>query len=122
MNKLKENKEVILAVILLILLLGVIDPMHLFMPNMLEMLILIILVVVFTIFASFVWREHKGDEREVLHRMLAGRLAFLSGMAVLLLGIVIQSLQHNLDQWLVITLGIMILAKIFGLVYGQRKF
>ncbi len=122
MNKIKENKEIVLAIILLVLLLSVLDPAHWFMPSMLEMIILIILVLVFSVFASFIWREHKGDERDLLHRLLAGHLAFLFGMGVLLLGIVIQSVQHNLDQWLVVTLGIMILAKIFGLIYGQRKF
>lgn len=79
------------------------------------------LVILFCIFASFIWKENARDERENLHKMIAGRIAFLAGSAVLVIGIVLQSLSHQLDVWLVITLVVMILAKAAGLIYSRVK-
>lgn len=118
----KNNSEIILALLFVALLFFCLNPFGWYMLNMWQMLILVALVIVFAIFTVFVWREGKGDERDVMHRMLAGRYAFLLGTVTLLLGIILQSLQHDLDHWLVITLGVMVLAKVFGLLYSQRKF
>lgn len=117
----KKHSEIIIGLIFLAVLFLCLDPLDWFMPSMMQMLLLVILVLVFAVLAVFVWREGKGDEREVMHRMLAGRFAFLSGMTVLIVAIVIQSLNHSLDHWLIITLGVMVLAKIVGLLYGQKR-
>ena len=105
-------------IILLVLLL---NPFDFWMPNTLLIVMVLGLLVAFAIFASFIWRENIQDEREELHRSLAGRIAFLTGSGVLVLGIIVQCFQHILDIWLVITLVTMILAKIIGLMYGQIK-
>jgi len=80
------------------------------------------LVVLFIIFASFILKEKSADEREQLHKFMAGRLAYLLGAAVLVLGVVIQALSHNIDPWLVYALSGMILGKVLGLLYGQIKY
>ena len=91
------------------------------MPPILLMMMIVGLIVVFALYASFIWRENSKDEREGFHKMMAGRVAFLVGTAVLVVGIIIQSFRHDLDFWLVLTLGAMILAKIIGLVYARIK-
>jgi len=118
----KKHSEIIIALIFLILMFLCLDPFDWLMPSMAQMLFLVLLVLVAAIFSTFVWREGKGDERELMHRMLAGRIAFLAGIIILLIAIVIQSLNHQLDHWLIITLGVMVIAKIVGLLYGQKKF
>lgn len=118
----KKHSEIIIALVFLVTMFLCLDPLDWYMPSMAEMLFLVLLVIVFAIFSVFIWKEGKGDEREVMHRMLAGRLAFLAGMAVLIVAIVIQSLQHQLDHWLVITLGVMVIAKLVGLLYGEKRF
>jgi len=117
----KKHSEIVIGLLFLITMFLCLDPFDWYMPSMAQMLFLVILVVVFAIFSVFIWREGKGDEREMMHRMLAGRFAFLAGMAVLIIAIVIQSLEHQLDHWLVITLGVMVIAKIVGLLYGQKR-
>ena len=92
------------------------------MPSALFMMMVLGLVVVFVVFASFVWKENSRDEREGLHKMIAGRIAFLVGAALLVIGIVVQSFKHELDFWMVCTLGAMILAKIIGRIYGRIKY
>lgn len=114
--------EVAISAILLILLLLLLNPFHFWMPNEAHMLMLIGLVVLFAVFALFVFREKARDEREVLHRFIAGRFAYLVGTALLVIGIVWQSLEHKLDTWLIITLAVMILAKVVGVLYGKIKY
>ena len=114
-------QEIIVSVVLIILLVLFLNPFELWMPPILLMMMMLGLVIVFSLFASFIWRENDKDEREGLHKMMAGRFAFLAGTATLVIAIIIQSFRHELDVWLVVTLGIMILAKIVGLLYGRIK-
>ena len=114
-------QEIIVSVVLIVLLILFLNPFELWMPPVLLMMMVLGLVVMFALFASFIWRENSRDEREGLHKMMAGRIAFLAGTASLVIGIIIQSFRHELDFWLVFTLGTMILAKIIGLMYSRMK-
>ncbi len=73
---------------------------------------LIGLVLAFCFFAVFVWKERALDEREEQQRLMTGRIGFLAGAGLLVAGIIIQTLRHELDTWLVITLSGMVLAKL----------
>ena len=114
-------QEIIVSLVLIVLLILFLNPFELWMPPVLLMMMVLGLVVVFAIFASFIWKENSRDEREGLHKMIAGRIAFLAGTAVLVAGIIVQSFKHELDFWLVLTLGTMILAKIISLIYSRTK-
>ena len=115
------SQEVFVSLILIILLILFLNPFDFWMPTALLMIMVLGLVVVFALFASFVWRENHRDEREGLHKMMAGRFAFLVGAALLVLGIIVQGFNHALDPWLVFTLTGMIMAKIIALMYGRIK-
>jgi len=114
--------EILIAVAMVVLLILFVNPFGTYMPNTLLTMLVIGFVIIFAIFASFIWKEKARDEREGLHRMLASRAAFLVGSGVLVLGIVLQTLRHSLDFWLVLTLAAMIIAKIIGRVYGESKY
>lgn len=115
-------QEIFVSATLVVLLVLFLNPFDFWMPNALLMMMVFGLVIVFAIFSSFIWKEYAKDEREILHRMLAGRTAYLAGTGVLVLGIIIQSFRHELDPWLVFALDIMILAKTIGLLYGRIKY
>ena len=114
--------QIIAATATLALAILVLNPFHLWMPTMLAMALLAGLFVVFGVFAVFVMRERAVDEREEQHRSFAGRVAFLTGAILLMLGILVEDLQHNLDPWLVIALAGMIIAKLGARVYSDRHF
>lgn len=114
-------QEVSVSLILIVLLALLLNPFDLWMPSALFMMIVLGLAVVFAVFVSFVWKENTRDEREMLHKMLAGRIAYLVGAGMLVLGIIVQSFSHEIDPWLVLTFGVMILAKIAGIIYGRIK-
>ena len=92
------------------------------MPDFMVMMMVLGLLIVFSIFAALIWRENAKDEREGFHRMMADRFAFIAGTSILILGMIVQSFQHKVDFWLVLTLGIMILAKTISIVYGRIKY
>ena len=114
-------QEVSVSLVLIILLVLLLNPFNFWMPTSVLMAMLVWLIVIFALFASFVWKEFAKDERELLHRMIAGRVAYLVGTGTLVLAIIVQCFSHNLDPWLVFALVLMILAKIFGIIYSRTK-
>lgn len=112
--------EALSALALIVLGVLLIDPFHFWMPSMVQMVMLAAMVIVFAGFLIFVVRERAFDERENQHRMFAGRAAFLVGGIILLSGIVVQSLQHTLDSWLVGALIAMVGAKIVARMWSSH--
>ena len=118
----KQNiQETVVSVVFILLLLLFLNPFDLWMPDMLVYMMTGGLVVLFALFASFIWKEGARDEREQLHKMIAGRVGYLAGMAVLVLGVVWESMMAHVDPWLIAVLGAMIIGKIAGHIYGQRS-
>jgi hypothetical protein len=106
------TKEIVVSSSIIILAVLLLNPMHFWMPDALVMCMLAIVLVLFGFFASFVLKEKVYDERDLVNRSLAGRNAFVVGSGVLMLGIVFQGYGHVVDPWLVVSLILMILAKI----------
>ena len=115
-------QEIFVSLILIILLVLLFNPFDFWMPSALLMMIVASFVAIFGSFVSFVWRENSKDERESLHKSIAGRAAFLAGASVLVAATVVQSFNHAIDPWIVTALGIMILAKTIGLMYSRAKY
>ncbi len=113
-------KEVIASIVLIALLVLLLNPFGFWMPTSLQMVILGGAIVAFGAIAAFVLRERGGDEREEAHRSFAGRAAFLAGSAALLFGIVVQSLDHTVDPWLVAVLVVMVVSKMSARLYSDR--
>ncbi len=117
-NNILESIVTISLIALAILLL---NPFHFWMPDMMVIGMLALALVLFGIFASFILREKATDEREEAHRTLAGRNAFLAGSGVLILAIVVQGYAHDVDPWLVITLVVMVVAKIVTRIWSDTN-
>jgi hypothetical protein len=115
------KKELLVGLGLLILLFIIFNPLNMFMPGYAVMGFLVGAIVLYSAFATFLWRENSGDEREVFHRLVADRVAYLVGSAFLLIGIITGELRHALDPWLIVALAVMVIAKIGGLIYGKNK-
>ena len=111
--------EFITAGILIVLGCLILNPFDFWMPTMLHMAVLACAVVTFGAFSVFVLRESADDEREDVHRMFSGRIGFLVGGGVLLIGIVAESFSETLDTWLVAALLAMILGKIAAQIYSS---
>ena len=119
----KNNLKVEIGIssVLVVLTVLLLNPFHFWMPNMVHMVMLALTLVIFALFAIFILREKIQDEREVVHRMLSGRVAFLTGGALLTIAIVVQSLQDAVDVWLVIVLVAMVLSKLITRIYSDNR-
>lgn len=112
--------EITVSVLFVLLLLFFLDPLMVLMPSQALYLLMAGAVVLFVLFAGLVWRERPLDERDELHLMLAGRIGYLSGTVVLLVGVLVQSTSGHVDPWLVLALGAMIIGKLLGLFWSGR--
>lgn len=114
--------EPMLAVLLILLAALCLQPLQTFwMPTMASSLILVTLLAVFILFAVYIWKEEARDEREDQHRLTAGRNGFLVGAGLLVAGIILQTVRHQLDSWLILTLVGMVVTKLITRWYYQRK-
>lgn len=113
--------EISTSSILIIILLLFLTPSELLMPQGVEMMLILLLILVFLVFSSVVWKEQAADERENMHRLNAGRVSFLVGSLVILIGVVVQAFSHDIDQWLVIALIAMVLSKIISRLISQIR-
>ncbi|MGB0757398.1 MAG: hypothetical protein ACPGO5_02990 [Patescibacteria group bacterium] len=120
MNK-EVLQEISIALVLLILVVMFIDPLMLIMPGELAMFVMLLAAILFLVFAMFVWKERALDEREEYHRMIASRIGWLTGATLLMIGLLVQGLKHDVDPWLVIALSGMVIAKVFARMYGRLK-
>jgi hypothetical protein len=64
--------------------------------------------------------EKAKDERENEHRMLADRNAYLVGMCILTVALVIQGLSHAIDSWILLALAGMIVVKAISHWYADK--
>jgi uncharacterized membrane protein YiaA len=116
------TKEIIVTAILLAVFFVLLNPFAWWMPDMMVMSLLFIALILFGLFAAFIVQEKVADEREQQHRVTAGRAAFIAGTLILTIGIVIQSLSHHVDPWLVITFVGMVIAKLGTRSYIDHNF
>lgn len=114
-------RELVIGIVLIVLMVLAVNPFHLWMPNMAQMALVTAALAVFAAFAAFVLRERALDEREALHRTLAGRNAFLAGAAVLVAGIVAGAFRDQVDPWLVAALAVSIIVKLATRVYTDLR-
>lgn len=116
------KSESIISIVLIVLLLIFINPMNLLMPPPFLNMLILIFVAIFALFVAIVWKEKPRDEREGFLVLFGARIAYIAGASVIALGIIVQSLSHALDPWLVYALSAMIFGKAIGLLYSQNKY
>jgi hypothetical protein len=115
----KNHLHIIVAVVLAFFLLTLADLIPFWMPMMWEMIALLIVSLLMLVWVGFVMKETAHDEREVLLKMKSGRIAYLSGLGVLMLALILQGFQHTIDPWIAIALAVMVLAKLFTRLHEE---
>jgi len=112
--------QILVATATVVSLLLLSDPFMYWMPARIEMLVLVGVTVLLCVWFGFALKERATDEREVLHRMHAGRAAYLSGIAVLTVALLVQGLAHAIDPWIASALGAMVVAKLASHLYTDH--
>lgn len=118
----KLFSEKIVSGLLVIFLVWFVNPFGFWMTDAFHMTLLGLIVTLFAIFAMFLWKELVVDEREQLHRFIGTRFAYTAGGVLLLIGIIVQAFSHKIDPWLPLVLTGMVLAKILGRYYAEKRY
>ncbi len=113
----KNYLHIIVAAVLAFFLLTLADLVPFWMPMMGEMIALLIVVILLLVWAGFVMQETAHDEREVLLKMKSGRVAYLSGLGVLMVALIVQGFAHAIDPWIAIALAVMVVSKLVSRLY-----
>jgi putative flippase GtrA len=109
--------HIIVALLVVLFLVLLTDPFMYWMPPMAGMAALVLACVSLLVWAGFVTYESASDEREAMHRMNAGRVAYLAGVSVLTLALLVQGLAHAIDPWVALALGVMVIAKVGARIF-----
>lgn len=87
---------------------------------MFAMSIGVVALIILGIYAGFVWKEFPADEREEQIHGKAHKIAFLSAITVLTIGITVEYLMGHNDVWLLGTLIALLGGKSIGSVYAEK--
>jgi nicotinamide riboside transporter PnuC len=106
-----------LAAIITFCLAAIADLLPFWMPMMGELYVLVAVTIFLLGWAGFIVSERAADEREVYLAMQSGRFAYVAGLLMLVLAMVVQGLSHSIDPWVPMTLAVMVVVKLFGRTY-----
>lgn len=109
------------GIISILLVWLVADPFMVWMPPFFAMGCLIALSAGMLLWTGLVVFEGDGDERDSAHKMKADRNAYLAGMLILIVALVLQGLQHHVNPWIASALTIMVVTKIISRIYLERN-
>lgn len=112
--------EYLIAIALVILLGLLANPFMVWMPTPAQMAVVLVAAILAVVYGGFVLKEGVGDERETLHRMLAGRAAFLTSVGTLTLALIYQGVTHAVDPWIPAALALTIIAKLIARAWASR--
>ena len=112
--------KIAVALVLVFFLATLADLIPFWMPKMNEMMALLVVSVLMLVWAGFVMFEQVTDEREAVHRMNAGRVAYLSGIGVLTVALVVQGFSHAIDPWITGALATMVVSKLGAHLYASK--
>jgi hypothetical protein len=113
--------ELVVGIIAIVLLVLLLNPFMLWMPTPLQYGVVALALIACGVFGGVVLREHADDERELLHTMLSGRIAYLSGFTVLVIGAVYQALTAMVDTWLFSAIAVMVVVKLAVRWWLERR-
>jgi hypothetical protein len=101
---------------------ALINPLNIWMPDMAHSMLYALGLVASGAYAVFIMREDIHDERDGVHRMYSGRIGFLVAGFLLILGIAWQGYHGSIDQWLLVILLGMVIAKLIAYRYTERVY
>lgn len=103
----------IVSIVFLVLLLLVANPFDFWMPTTVQYLSVAAVAVVGALYAGLIYKERPRDEREESLRGNSGRAAYLVGVGVLILGVVVPILNGGHPSlWVLGALAAMVVAKV----------
>lgn len=112
--------EGLLAALVAVLVVSLCNP--LWMPMGVYYVAAVALLLAVGMFSVFVWRERGGDERDALLRRVGAQAAMIACASVLVAGTAYQAIsRHAVDYWLAAALAALVVGKVVGYSYADRR-
>lgn len=113
--------EIFSSILIVVIAISFVLVDSLTMPMTITSLLVVALFLAFLVFAAFLWKGKPLDEREFVHSLTAARVSYLVGVGILVIGVIVQAIMHNIDIWLILTLSMMVTTRIIYLIYIRKK-
>lgn len=116
------NKKIIQSVVagvVIFFLIVLADMVPFWMPMMGEMLVLLLVTICLLIWVGFVLAERAVDEREVYLAMKSSRVAYVAGVLVLAVALVVEGIAGAIDPWIPISLAVMVGSRVLTRLYWE---
>lgn len=108
-------KEIGATVLVIVFAFLAMNPFGILMSTTFQMSMYGLLLATAAVFVGLVAKEKTLDEREEKHRATAGRIGYLCGLVVLIIGVAVQTFSHAMiDAWIIVALVAMIAGKVFA--------
>lgn len=91
------------------------------MPQTVDAMFVVGIIITFLFFVAFIFKESSSDERESAHILKASRISYLVGVGVLTLALIVQTLMHSIDVWIIYAVVAMILSKLISRIYSHYR-
>jgi len=111
--------EITITIALIGFLIILSTPVRAILPQMSYVIFFLIAIIWFGIFMKFFLTGKGEDERDEEHLKIASQVSFLIGVAVLMVAVFCQSITNQIDPWLPIILGTIILSKTLSILYRR---
>ncbi len=109
--------ECFLLTLLSGLLVWLLNPFNLMMKVMLSGGVIVCLIVLYLIKFFVIFKETPQDERDLQHRYHSSWASYSMVSILLFVGVIVESLQGDVDVWLVIAFAGMLISKLLSLIY-----
>ncbi len=105
-------KDFLVPALVVVVAIAFLDPFMYLMSSMTVNLLLSLLMLASVIYAIFIFKERALDERQVVIRATADRLAYMAGTIVLSGAIIYQVIyMHHVSEEVVLALVVMVVIK-----------
>ncbi len=115
----KKIVQSIVAGVVIFFLMVLADLVPFWMPMMGEMLVLLLVTVCLLAWVGFVLAERAVDEREVFLAMKSSKVAYVAGVLVLGLALMVEGMAGAIDPWIPISLAFMVGSKVLTRLYWE---
>lgn len=113
--------ETLFSFSIIVLAVVLANPFNLWMPTTLHMMLIAVLLIFFTMTAFLVLQRTPLDEREQLLSLQAYKTAYVVSTTLVVMGIVLQSLNHVVDPWLVMIFIGLVATKVVTLAVASIR-
>lgn len=114
-------QEVVIVSSFFILLLTLLNPFGLELPEPVALLIMAAAMLVFSVWVAFVWHQESEPYMARSHSFFAHKGAYIGAATLLLVGVVVESFSLSVNPWPVWALSMLVAGKVLVEAWSRSR-